>query len=328
MKRHFFITVFFLVVFGLCGGIPTLQAQNYPNRPVQFVLPGTPGSIIDITGRVLAEDLGKVVGAQFIPVNKPGAGFTLGTDFVVRSKKDGYTLVYTNSPAIVHARILSPDTVPYNPDKDLEPLGLHLSFPHAIAVQASAPWKTFGELIDYAKKNPNQVRCSTPGIGSTTHFHLEIIQSLTGAQFNHIPFKSGEAVITALLGGHVEMTFDAVSKIAPHVEAGKMRMLLVTIKSPIFPNVPTLRELGFKQDLVPTWFAMYGPAGIPEEVKKTLIPAIEKAVNNPESKARVEKLHFVVSYKSPAEQKKLADEEYEAGLALAKRIGLYNKKPE
>ena len=272
--------------------------------------------------------MGKVLGAQFIPVNKPGAGFTLGTDFVVRSKKDGYTLVYTNSPAIVHARILSPDTVPYNPDKDLDPLGLHLSFPHAIAVQASAPWKTFGELIEYAKKNPNQVRCSTPGIGSTTHFHLEIIQSLTGAQFNHIPFKSGEAVITALLGGHVEMTFDAVSKIAPHVEAGKMRMLLVTIKSPLFPSVPTLRELGFKQDLVPTWFAMYAPAGIPEEVKKTLIPAIQKAANNPESKARLEKLHFVIDYKSPAEQKKLAAEEYDEGLAIAKKIGLYNKKPE
>jgi len=328
MKRHILITISAFVMLGLCSGVPTIQADTYPNRPVQFIVPGTPGSIIDITGRVLAEDMGKVLGAQFIPVNKPGAGFTLGTDFVVRSKKDGYTLVYTNSPAIVHARILSPDTVPYNPDKDLEPLGLHLSFPHAIAVQTSAPWKTFGELIEYAKKNPNQVRCSTPGIGSTTHFHLEIIQSLTGAQFNHIPFKSGEAVITALLGGHVEMTFDAVSKIAPHVEAGKMRMLLVTIKSPLFPNVPTLRELGFKQDLVPTWFAMYAPAGIPEEVKKTLIPAIQKAVNNPESKAKLEKLHFVIDYKPPAEQKKLAVEEYDAGLAIAKKIGLYNKKPE
>ncbi len=325
MKRSIFLVGLLLMALGLSLGASTTFVQTYPNRSVQFVLPGTPGSIIDITGRVLAEDMGKVLGAQFIPVNKPGAGFTLGTDFVVRSKKDGYTLVYTNSPAIVYARILSPDTVPYNPDKDLEPLGLHLSFPHALAVQTSAPWKTFGELVDYAKKNPNQVRCSTPGIGSTTHFHLEILQSLTGAQFNHIPFKSGEAVITALLGGHVEMTFDAVSKIAPHVEAGKMRMLLVTIKSPLFPNVPTLRELGYKQDLVPTWFAMYGPVGMPEEVKKTLIPAIEKAVNNPESKTRVEKLHFVVNYKSPAEQKKLAAEEYEAGLAIAKKIGLYNK---
>ena len=325
MKRHILIAVSFLVVLGLSLGIPTIQAQTYPNRPVQLVIPGTPGSIIDITGRVLAEDMGKILGAQFVPMNKPGGGFTLGTDFVVRSKKDGYTLSYTNNPAIVYSRILSPDTVPYVPDRDLEPLGLHLFFPHALAVQASAPWKTFGELVDYAKKNPDQVRCSTPGIGSTTHFHLEILQSLTGAKFNHIPFKSGESVITALLGGHVEMTFDAVSKIAPHVESGKMRMLLVTMKSPVFPAIPTLRELGYKQDLAISWFAMYGPVGMPEEVKKTLIPAIQKAVNIPESKAKIEKLYFIVDYKSPAEQKKLAAEEYETALGIAKKIGLYKK---
>ncbi len=324
MNRHIFIAIPFLVVLVLCGGVPIIQAQNYPNRPVQFVLPGTPGSIIDITGRVLAEDLGKILGAQFVPIDKPGAGFTLGPDFVVRSNKDGYTLVYTNNPAIVYSRILM-DTVPYDPDKDLDPLGLHLFFPHALAVQASSPWKTFGELIDYAKKNPNQVRCSTPGIGTTTHFHLEILQSLTGAQFNHVPFKSGEAVITALLGGHVEMTFDAVSKIAPHVESGKMRMLLVTMKSPTFPSVPTLRDLGYKQDLAVSWFAMYGPVGMPEDVKKVLIPAIEKAAKNPESKARLEKMHFIIDYRPPAEQKKLAVEEYETALGIAKKIGLYKK---
>ena len=322
MKRHIFIPILSLVVFGLSIGVPTIQAQPYPNRPVQLVIPGTAGSVIDITGRILADDLGKILGQQFIPIVKPGAGFTLGTDFVVRSKKDGYTLVYTNNPAIVYARILNPETVPYDPDKDLEPLGLHLFFPHAIAVQASAPWKNFGELLDYVKKNPNTVRVSTPGIGTTTHFHLEIIQSLTGAQFNHVPFKGGEAVITALLGGHVEMTIDAISKITPHVEAGKMRMLLVTIKTPQFPNVPTIIELGYKQELAPSWFAMYGPTGMPEEVKKVLIPAIEKAIKNPESKAKIEKMLFVVNYKSPAEQKKLAAEEYEAGLAIAKKIGL------
>ncbi len=324
MKRDIFVAISFLVVFAVCGGVPTVQAENYPNRPVQLVLPGTPGSIIDITGRVLAEDLGKILGAQFVPIDKPGAGFTLGTDFVVRSKKDGYTLVYSNNPAIVYARILM-DTVPYDPDKDLDPLGVHLFFPHALAVQASSPWKTFGELVDYAKKNPNQVRCSTPGIGTTTHFHLEILQSLTGAQFNHVPFKSGEAVITALLGGHVEMTFDAVSKIAPHVESGKMRMLLVTMKSPTFPNVPTLRDLGYKQDLAVSWFAMYGPAGLPADVKKVLIPAIEKAAKNLESKARLEKMHFIVDYRPPADQKKLAAEEYETALGIAKKIGLYKK---
>jgi len=297
-------------------------AQTYPSRTVQFVIPGTPGSIIDITGRVMAEELGKILGQPFIPVNKPGGGFTVGTEFVAKSKNDGYTLSYTNNPAIVYSRILNPEGVHYDPDKDLEPLGIHLFFAHAIAVQSSAPWKTFTELIDYVKKNPGKVSVSTPGIGTTTHFHLEIIQALTGTKFNHVPFKSGEAVITALLGGHVDMTFDAISKIAPHVESGKMRMLLVSIKSPLFPNIPTITELGYKQELPASWFGMYGPAGLPESVKKVLIPAIEKAAKNPEAKAKLERMHFVIQYKSPDEQRKLVQEEYETALAIAKEVGL------
>jgi tripartite-type tricarboxylate transporter receptor subunit TctC len=200
-----------------------------------------------------------------------------------------------------------------------------LYFPNAIAVQASAPWKNFRELVEYAKKNPNQLRVSTTGTGSTSHFNLEILQSLTGAQFNHVPFKGGESVITALLGGHVEMTFDAVSKIKPHVEAGKMRILLSTSKVPDLPDIPTITELGYKQELFTSWFGMYGPAGLPEEVKKVLIPAVEKAVKNPELKAKIQKMDFVVDYKPPAEQKRLAADEYEKASAIAVKVGLRSK---
>ncbi len=322
MKRSVLVVGLFVVLYGLSIGVSPLLAQPYPNRPIQFIIPGTPGSVIDIAGRLLVDELGKTLGVQLVPIDKPGAGFTLGTDFVVKSKKDGYTLCYTNNAAIVFARVVSPEVVPYDPDKDLEPLGLHLFFPHALAVQASSPWNTFGELIDYAKKNPGKLRVSTPGIGSTTHFQLELIQSLTGAQFNHVPFKGGESVITALLGGHVEVTFDATSKITPHVESGKLRMLLTSAKIKEYPKVPTLMELGYKQELISSWFALYGPAGLPDEVKKVLIPAAEKAMKNPEMAAKLEKLQFVVGYKSPAEQRKVAAEEYESTLALAKKIGL------
>jgi tripartite-type tricarboxylate transporter receptor subunit TctC len=323
MKRIIlFFSIVLLMAVGWGVGTSTTFAQSYPNRPVQFVIPATPGSAIDIPGRIVADELSKNFGTPFIPMNKPGGSFTLGTDFVARSKKDGYMLVYTNNPAIVYSRIISPDTVAYDPDKDLEPLGLHLFFAHAIAVQASSPWKTIKDLLDYAKANPDKLRVSTAGIGSVTHFHLETIESLTGTQFNHVPFKSGEAVITALLGGHVEVTFDAVSKIIPHVESGKLRMLLTTIKMKEYPNVPTIRDLGYKQQLVPSWFGMYGPAGLPEDVKKVLIPAIEKAMKNPESKAKLEKLQFIVDYRTPAEQKKLAAEEYAGALVIAKKIGL------
>ena len=322
MRRILSVVGLGMIIYGLSLGTPTVQAQPYPNRPIQLIIPGAPGSILDIAGRLLGEEIGKILGTQLIPVDKPGAGFTLGTDLMARSKKDGYTLAYTNSPAIVHARVLNPETVPYDPDKDLEPLGLHLFFPNAIAVQQSSPWKTFTELVDYAKKNPGKLRVSTTGIGSTSHFNLEIIQSLTGAQFTHVPFKGGESVITALLGGHVEMTFDAINKITPHVESGKMRVLLLTNKMPESPKVPTIRELGYNQDLFTAWFAMYGPAGMPEEVKKVLIQAVEKAIKNPDLKAKLEKMQFVVQYGSPLELKKLAAEEHEKALAIAIKVGL------
>jgi tripartite-type tricarboxylate transporter receptor subunit TctC len=322
MRRSIFIISLFIIVCGLGIGASTTLAQPYPDRPIQLIIPGAAGSILDIAGRILSEDLGKILGQQVVPVAKPGGGFTLGTDAVARSKKDGYTLAYTNSPAIIYARVLNPDTVPYDPDKDLEPLGLHLFISTAVAVQANAPWKDFKELVDYAKKNPGKVRVSTPGVGTSGHFQLEVIQSLTGAQFSHVPFKGGESVITAVLGGHVEMTLDAINKITPHVETGKMRVLLMSKKMAEYPKVPTLKDLGYDQELVSDFFAVYGPAGLPAEVKKVLIPAIEKAMKNPESKAKLEKLGFAVDYKSPAELKKLATEHYELNLSIAKKLGL------
>jgi tripartite-type tricarboxylate transporter receptor subunit TctC len=322
MKPYILVVGIFLIGYGLSLGVSAIEAQPYPNRPIQLIIPNVPGAIVDINARALADELGKILGTQIIPINKPGAATTLGLDIVARSKKDGYTITYTGNAGVVYARILNPETVPYDPDKDLEPLGLHVIVPMAIAVQASSPWKTFNELVDYAKKNPGKLRVDTIGVGSTPHFALEIIQSLTGAQFTHVPFKGGESVITALLGGHVEMTCDAINKFIPHVESGKLRVLLLTNKMSDFPDVPTMTELGYKQKLSSIWFAMYGPTGLPEEVKRVLIPAVEKAIKNPELKAKFEKMGFVVDYKSPAEQKKSAVEEYETSLAIAKKIGL------
>lgn len=306
-------------------GAPYTFSQPYPSRPIQLIIPNVAGAIVDINARALGEELGKTLGTQIIPINKPGAATTLGLDIVARSKKDGYTLAYTGSSGLVYARVLNPETVPYDPDKDLEPLGLHVIIPFAIAVQANAPWKTFNELVDYAKKNPGKLRASTIGVGSTPHFVLEIIQSVTGAQFTHVPFKGGESVITAVLGGHVEMSCDATNKFISHVESGKIRVLLVTNKTPDLPQVPTLLDLGYKQDLPPLWFGLYGPSGLPGEVKSVLIPAVEKAIKNPELKSKMEKLKFIVEYKSPAELKKMVAEEYEKALAVANKIGLGKK---
>jgi tripartite-type tricarboxylate transporter receptor subunit TctC len=187
---------------------------------------------------------------------------------------------------------------------------------------ASSPWKTFGELIDDAKKNPEKIRFCTQGQGTIDHFNLEIMQALTGVQFTHVPFKGGQLIAT-LLGGHAEVTSNALSLAIPHVKAGNIRMLLITKKVPEFPNVPTITELGYKQDLLSPWFALYAPVGMPEEVKKVLVPAVEKAIKSPELKAKMEKLGgYLVDYKSPAELKKLMIEDYEKAMAIAIKAGL------
>jgi len=322
MKRFVQIAGVVSLISALCFTGVKVNAETYPSRPIQLIIPIPAGGGGDVNGRILAEELGKILGQQVIVTNKPGGSETLGTDILAKSKKDGYTLEYTGASAMVYSRVNSPEIVPYDPIKDFDHLGTHTFFPIAVAVQASSPWKTFNELIDYAKMNPGKLRVSTSGVGSGANFDVELTQSLTGAQLSHVPFKGGEAVVTALLGGHVEVSYDILGKFLPHVEAGKLRLLLVTKKVTSLPNLPTIRELGYKRDLLSGWHGMFGPAGMPEEVLRVLLPAIEKAVKQPEGKAKIEKLGYVVDYKSPEELKKLIIDDYETVKAIAVKLGL------
>jgi len=246
-----------------------------------------------------------------------------GADALVRSKKDGYTLFYGGASPFVYAPIANPDVVKYDPAKDVEPLGFHYFFPTVVGVKADAPWKNFTEFADYAKKNPGKIRITSIGVGSSTHFAIEMLQSITDIKLTHVPFEGGETVITAVLGGHVEATLDGFGKLKPHVEAGKMRILLVDPKKPNYPEIPTLKELGYKQGLPATWFGVWAPSGIPEEAKKVLIPAIEKAVNN--TKSKIENMGSICQYKGPEELRKLRAEEYNQIYEIAVKIGL--RKP-
>lgn len=321
MKRILCALVLSLSIFAATFGALPAGAQTYPDKPIQLVIPVPPGVVLDLTGRMVAEELSKILKTPVLALNKPGASMVLGTDQVVRSKKDGYTLAYTNTSAIVYSRVTNPESVPYDPMKDLEPLGLHLFFPLTLTVREDAPWKSFGDLIDYAKKNPGKLRVTTPGQGTVDHFNLEIIQSITGTQFTHIPMK-GEQVISSLLGGHVEVISDALSKVLPHLESGKVRVLLLTKRMPDFPSIPTITELGYKEDLFSAWAGFFAPAGIPDDVRKTLLPALKQAINHRESIDKINKMGFNVEYRSPDELRKLSIEYYERASSVAKRLGV------
>jgi tripartite-type tricarboxylate transporter receptor subunit TctC len=322
MRSSFILASAILAICALSVGVEDLQAQPYPAYPINLVVTMDPGSAADTAGRVLAEEMDKVLKKPVMVINKPGAGSILGADYVVKSKKDGYTLLYATSSAVVHTKATSPEVVPFDPFKDLEPLGLHCFFPLAIAVQETAPWKTFQELIDHARKNPGAIRVSVASLGNIDHFNVEIIQAMTGVRFTVVPFKGAGAAITALLGGHVEAAEVAVPLANPHVQAGKVRILILSNKLRDFPGVPTSSELGYKENLLFSWFSVYGPAGLPDEVKNVLVPAIEKAVKNPELASKLEKLGFIVEYRSPADLRKLQTSDYAQARALAVKIGL------
>jgi tripartite-type tricarboxylate transporter receptor subunit TctC len=295
-------------------------AERYPDRPIQFIVSQVAGATMDVSARILATELEKVLGTTVVVVNKPGAATVLGTEAAVRAKKDGYTILITGTSAVTFAPITSPESVHFDPDKDLEFLGLYYYFPNTITVRADSPWKTFPEFVDYAKKNPGKIRISTTGIASGPHFVVEMVQSITGAQLTHVPFKGGESVVTALLGGHVEATCDNIQKIKPHVEAGKLRFLLITSKMADLPNVPTITEFGYKQNLLTSWFGIFAPAGIPEDAKKVLVPAIEKAVKA--VKLKIDPMGNITDYRPPAEFKKIWADEYKQVQEIAGKIGL------
>ena len=310
-------------VFALACSSTSLQAQSYPSHPIQVIVPMGAGSGTDIHARILMEELRKILNASIVVVNKPGAFMTVGTDAVAKARKDGYTLLYGPATGITYSKALDPAAVPYDPIKDLEPLGLHAFFPVVIAVPANSPLKNLHDFVEEGKRNPGKIRISTPGLQTTSSFNVVIIEGLTGAKYLQVPYKDIVAGVTDMLGGQVEATTQSFSVVAPFVADGRIRVLVTSKKMKDFPNVPVLEEAGYKGQLYSPWFAMYAPAGTPPEVIRVLVPAIKKAMESPEAVARINKIGgTVIEYKSPAELKQMAIDEIETISSLALRMGL------
>jgi tripartite-type tricarboxylate transporter receptor subunit TctC len=324
MKKMNIFLLGSIVMVSLTFLVPSLQAQTYPSQPIQLVIPMTPGDMTDLTGRALGLELAKILKTPVIPVNKPGGGASIGADFVAKARKDGYTILYANSN-IYYAHAMNPETVPCNPLQDLDALCLAVSLPIVVVTQVDSPWKTLPELVDYMMKNPEKVRMSTTGVGGVGHFNMEIIHTETKTEITMVPYKGASPAMTALLGGHVEAGILSSGLVAPQIKAGKLRALLISQKLPEFPNVPTLRELGYKRDIVSVRNAFYGPPGLPDSVKNILIAAIEKSTKSEEVINIVHQLSSFVDYVPAAEFKKMMAEEYGMVRQLLKTSGASEK---
>jgi len=301
-------------------------AQGFPNRPITLVLPMAPGDGIDVAGRAMGEELAKVLKVSIVPSNKPGAAATAGTDFVVKSKKDGYTILLTNNASVISTRILQPENVPYDPFKDLTPLGLVTQNPALITVRSDAPYKNFKEMVEYEKKSPGKIRCSSMGVGSVGHFDVEIVNMLTGTRIEMVPFKGAVPSVTAALGGHVEAVASAIGPLIPHMRSGALKAILTTVKLPEFADVPTLKGLGYEQELLGIWFAFFAPADIPPEVKTALVSAIEKVAKDPSVASKLRNLGMVQTFEPPDQLLERMRAEYKIVEEIAKKSGMIKLK--
>ena len=298
------------------------STQSYPSGPINLVIPLTPGDANDVAGRTIGDELSKLLKVPVVPINRPGAGMTIGTDSVVKARKDGYTILLTPNASVVSSRIMNPDTVPYDPLRDLTPLGMAARTPILIAVRQDAPFKTFAELVEFAKKNPGKARIGSVGTGSIGHLNVELINSLTGAALTMVPFKGGAPAITALLGGHVEGGALSLGATSSHLKSGALRGIVMSSYSPQFPDIPTLAQLGYRQNLLGVWLAFYGPAGLPAEVTKTLVPAIEKVVKDPGIGAKLAGFGIYLDWAPPEKVVTDIREEHRTIEELARKAGL------
>jgi tripartite-type tricarboxylate transporter receptor subunit TctC len=236
---------------------------------------------------------------------------------VIKSKKDGYTLLGSTDTPLMVMPVISKE-VTYDPLKDVIPLG-HIGYaPAVFAVKGDSPFKTLAELVEYAHKNPGKLKNASAGIGTESFFNLQLLCYKEKIKITSIPFKSGGEGIVSLLGGHTDMSSTSLASVGPQLKAGTLRGLAVCTpkRQPDFPNLPTTAELGYPDVNLSVWMALFAPAGVPKQVIDVLVPAVEKAFQDPEAVQRGLNAGLVMEYQGPEETRKLL----ESGLQLIKRL--------
>jgi len=300
----------------------TAQAQPFPTGPITLVVPLAPGDAADIAARAMGEEISKLLNTSVVVINRPGAGGAVGTHSVVQARKDGRTILFAQNSALTFRAVVDPQLVGYDALRDLVPLGIASRTPSVLAVRSDAPYRTFAELIEFSKKKPGQVRVGHPGSGSVGEFCVHLINALTGAELVPVPYTGAAPAIAALRGGHIEGVVLSLGALNTHLKSGAFRGLVASSRFPEFANIPTMRELGYQEELFGIWFSFLAPAGIPEVSRKALVGAIEQAVKAPTITARLAPLGILQSYATPEQVSAEIREEFKRVREVARKTGL------
>lgn len=273
--RNAILLIFNLWVSGL------VFAQEYPNKPIQLVVPYPPGGVVDITGRLLADQLSRELGKQVIVINKPGAGGTIGAEFVARSPADGYTIILGGAATHAFAPAMYKQ-LRYDPIKDFVPITQFTEGPLALTVNAGSGIVSIDEFFKVLKSKGDAVNYSSNGIGTFPHLSVELLKQKTGTKAMHIPYPGGGQAVVAVISNEVLFSQNHLPVVLPQAQANRVRILATTgsSRSSVLPDVPTLKESGYDV-IASAWFGLFAPAGTPQPIIQKLYEATAVAAKSP-----------------------------------------------
>lgn len=299
------------------------SAQQFPQRPITIVSAFGPGSPQDLIVRNVGEELAKDVGQTVVPDNKPGGGATLAAASLLSAKPDGYTLASVVSTLVIVPQL---QKTAFDPAKDFTYLAQIGAFPLGVTVKADSPFKTWADMVAFAKANPGKVTFGTPGSGTNVHLGMERIAKQSGLSLTHVPHTGAMTIIPAVLGGHVMLQASG-TEWKPQVEAGQMRLLVIwsAKRHPSFPDVPTLREVGYPFDIeVP--FGFVGPKGLEPAALEVLQKVLKKAIEAPSTVALLGKYDMIPNYADGAELRRRMEEVGTSMAPIIEQLGLKRKE--
>jgi tripartite-type tricarboxylate transporter receptor subunit TctC len=317
-----------LAAVALPGLTPPVRAQPqpWPSKPIKLVVPYAPGGTTDVVARMVAEYLGKQLGQNIIVDNKPGKGAMVGTALVAKAAPDGYTLLMS----VISGLSISPTLYgggDFDPMADFIHISIASRNPSVLVVNPTFDAKTFGEYVAYAKANPGKLTFATSGAGSSNHLLGARLQQVIGAEMVHVPYRGAGPAMIDTIAGNVPSMFDSLPSAAPHIKAGKVRALAVSseVRSPAFPDVPTMKESGYPDLISYSWFGISVPAKTPAPIVDRLAAEMQVVLKEPAVIKRWEEIGAESSTMTPAEVTKFIQDEIDKWVPVVKASGA---KPE
>ncbi len=286
------------------------QAQAWPNKPIKWIVPYTPGGITDNATRMVVQKVQEQTGWTILVENKPGANSMLGADLAAKSTPDGYTMLTVIAAHAANATLYA-GRIPYDPVKSFSPISLVGIAPLILTAGNGFAPKDMKELVAYAKSNPGKISFGSSGVGAAAHLTTELFKQSIGADMVHVPYKGTAPALQDLIGGSIQILVDVPSTLMPHVRGGKIKALgmFSAKRLPSAPEVPTLAESGGPALESSTWVLFLAPSGVPRDIVSRLNAEVAKAVNSPEIKAKFEALGIEPVGNSPEAAAKFLDDE-------------------